>query len=159
VAADSGCAPVCFFNAVDPERLHSLLAMKGIRSTFRSLVCLTSTILIFIGSACSPSNEGNHEMNRVEIEAKLNGVLQQMVSRCADPKDREALRAAEVFHNLQGLSMDIVGFSVPINSGSNRAHISFTSDHFQRTRQETLAAEGLEDLQTAKANSRKGPNG
>src|SRR5262249_20069766 len=26
VAADSGCAPICFFSAVDPERLHSSLS-------------------------------------------------------------------------------------------------------------------------------------
>ena len=26
VPADSGCAAVCFFNAVDPQRLHSLFA-------------------------------------------------------------------------------------------------------------------------------------
>ena len=98
-------------------------------------------------------------MDRADIESKLNGVLQQMVSRCTDPKDREALRAAEVFRKLQGLSMNVVGFSGPINSGSNRAHISFTIDHFQRTRVDSLATEGLEDLQTAKSSSRKGPNG
>jgi hypothetical protein len=116
-------------------------------------------VLMFIASGCSPTSEGRHEMSRSEIETKLNGVLQQMVSRCADPQDREALRNGEIFHNLQGLSMDIVGISVPINSGSNHAHISFTADHFRKTPADVLATEGLQDLQTAKANSRKGSNG
>ena len=129
--------------------------MNRTRTSFWKPACLAGILLACIGNGCSRSNQ----MNRAEIESKLNGVLQHMVSHCADQHDQEALRAAEVFHKLQGLSMDIVGISVPMNSGSNHAHISFTIDHFQKTPVETLAAEGLEDLQAAKANSRKGPNG
>lgn len=96
-------------------------------------------------------------MNRADIESKLNLVLQQMVSRCDDATDKQALRAAKLFQKLQNL--DVVGFSVPINSGSNHVHVSFTLDHFQQTPLDVLAAEGLEDFQTAKASSRGGPNG
>ena len=113
---------------------------------------------MFVGSACSRNNDAKHEVKQGELESKLKGVLQQMITS-ADAKDQDALRAAQLFKNLQGLPMDIVGFSVPISGGSNRAHISFTIDHFQRTPPGTLAAEGLEDLKTAKANSGKGPNG
>ena len=96
-------------------------------------------------------------MNPTELEAKLNGVLQQMVSSCEDPKDQAALKSAELFHRIQGLPMEVVGFSVPINAGANRAKISFTLDHFSRTSVKVLAAEGNEDFQTAKSSGQKGP--
>jgi hypothetical protein len=133
--------------------------MKHVRTLFRSFLCQTSTILMIVGSGCSHSSDMKNEMSRAEIESKLNGVLHQMVSRCAEPEAREALQGAEIFRKLQGLSMDIVGFSVPINSGSNHAHISFTLDHFQRTPLDTLAIEGLKDFHTATTFSRKKPNG
>src|SRR3982751_1364300 len=110
--------------------------MSRIHISFWKPACLAGILLACIGNGCSR----RHQMNQAEIESKLNGVLQQMVSRCADPHDQEALRAAQVFHKLQGLSMDIVGISVPVSSGSNHAHISFTSDHFQKSPVETLAA-------------------
>jgi hypothetical protein len=96
-------------------------------------------------------------MNEAQATAKLKTVLQQMVSHCKNPDDQSALKSAELFHNIQGLPMDIVGFSVPINSGSNRAYISFTLDHFSRKSPEDLASEGLNDFQTAKSASQKGP--
>lgn len=96
-------------------------------------------------------------MNRTEIEAKLNTVLKQMVSRCETPEDKSALKSAELFQNIGGLPIEIVGFSVPISAGTNRAHISFTLEHFRRTAPAVLAAQGLDDWRTAKAISRKPP--
>jgi len=132
--------------------------MKHLGNPLWNFVYQTTTALMLIASGCSRNNEGSREMSRSEIEAKLNGVLHQMVVRSANEKDREALRNAEIFHDLQGLSMDIVGISVALNSGSNRAHVSYTIDHFRQTRVDVLAAEGLEDMQTAKAHSLQRPD-
>ncbi len=96
-------------------------------------------------------------MCETEVAAKLKAVLQQMVSHCKNPNDESALKSAELFHNIQGLSMDLVGFSVPINSGTNHIHISFTLDHFSRKSTEALASDGYNDFQTAQSVSRKSP--
>ena len=72
-------------------------------------------------------------MTREEMQAKLNKVLAQMIAQCDDPQDRASLKEAKLFHNIEGLDMDIVVVAVPINSGSNRVHVAFTTDHFRKT--------------------------
>lgn len=106
-------------------------------------------------SGCSSSNNGKQERELTELESKLNDVLQRMISQCEDPEDEEILKNAKLFQNLEGLSMEVVGFSVPIESGSNRAFLSFTLDYFQSTPSDVLATEGLEDLQMAKEEASK----
>ena len=96
-------------------------------------------------------------MPRTEIEAKLNGVLQRMVSQCEDQREIEQLKAAQIFHNMKGMPMESVGVSVPI--GTNRVHVSFTLEHFRKATLEVLATETLEDLRHAKATNSEGPNG
>jgi hypothetical protein len=96
-------------------------------------------------------------MTRIEIETKLNGVLQKMLSQCEDQREIEQLRAAQIFRNVKDMPMEMVGISVPI--GTNRVHVSFTLDYFRETTLEVLAAEGLEDLHRAKATDPKGPKG
>lgn len=128
-----------------------MLSMRPVRKPVKALICLLSLVWMVAESGCSAGNNGKHERELTEIESKLNDVLQRMISQCEDPKDEETLKDAELFQNLEGLSMEVVGFSVPLNSGSNRAHISFALDYFRLTPADVLAAQGLEDFQMAKA--------
>jgi hypothetical protein len=89
-------------------------------------------------------------MTREEMQAKLNKVLDQMVAQCDNPQDRASLKQAKLFHNLQGLDMDIVVLAVPINTGTNRVLVAFPTDHFRKTAVSALATEGLENLKNAK---------
>ena len=114
---------------------------------------------MFVFGACGRRGNKGGEMNRAELQAKLNVVLEQMVGRCENPQDKADLKSAEPFYKIQGLAADIIGFSVPINPGTNRAHITFTLEHFLRTAPEVLAAEALEDLKTARETKRKGSRG
>lgn len=132
-----------------------MLPIKRIRKPVKALICLLSLVWIVVESGCSAGNNEKQERELTELESKLNDVLQRMISQCEDPKDKETLNAAQLFQNLEGLSMDVVGFSVPLNSGSRRAHISFTLDYFQSTLPDVLATEGLEDLHMAKEEASK----
>lgn len=96
-------------------------------------------------------------MTPTEIEGKLNAVLERMVSQCEDQREIEQLKAAQIFHNLKGMPTEIVGLSVPI--GTNRIHVSFTLEYFQKTTPEVLATEALKNLHLAEATRSKGPNG
>jgi hypothetical protein len=119
-------------------------------------IFLASLCLVAV-EGCSPSEKRKEAMTQTEIEAKLNGVLQRMVSQCKDQQEIEQLKTAQIFHNVKGLPMDIVGLSVP--TGTNKTHISFTLEHFAKTPPEVLATEAIEDLHLAKAIKPKVPNG
>jgi hypothetical protein len=57
VAADSGCAPVCFFKALDPERLHSLLGVNAIKSMVKCvhpLLLISAALFILLTLALPP---------------------------------------------------------------------------------------------------------
>jgi hypothetical protein len=118
-------------------------------------IILASLCLVAV-AGCSRSEKSQQEMTRKELEAKLNGVLQRMVRQCEDQREIEQLNAAHIFHNLEGLQMDIVGFSV--QNGTNKIFVTFTMEHFQKTMVRVLATEGLGNLHRAKAIDWKSPN-
>jgi hypothetical protein len=122
--------------------------MKSVSTISLRWIILASLCLL-AAAGCSRSEKSGEEIPRTEIEAKLNGVLNRMVSRCEDQQEIEQLKAAQLFHNLKGMPMDIVGFSVPI--GTNHVFVSFTLEHFRKTTLDVLASEALENLHLAKA--------
>lgn len=132
---------VCIRTSLAPGRSGRALAMFKTTS-FRFGRVMLLVMLAVVG--CSRS------MTREEIQAKLNKVLAQMIAQCDNPQDRASLKEAKLFHNLQGLDMDIVGLGVPINSGSNTLRVAFPTDHFRKATVSALATEGLENLRNAR---------
>jgi hypothetical protein len=101
----------------------------------------------------------SRSMTHEEMQAKLNKVMARMVAQYGNSQDRENLKAAKLFHNLNGLDMEIVGLAVPISSGSNKVFVAFPAEHFRRAAVSALATEGLQDLRNARQQGNGGGNG
>ena len=116
--------------------------------------CLVIAGLLASLVGCSPSDSPRHQMTHKEIEVRLNAVLQGMMEICRDVAIKRSLESAQIFRGLQGLPAEIAGISIPIDAGTNQAHVSFTLDHLQKTPLEKLVAEALEDYETARSTAK-----
>jgi hypothetical protein len=130
--------------------------MKYLSNIPQRWIFLAGLCLIAL-QGCSRSEKSQQEMSRTEIQAKLNGVLQRMLSQCKDQTEIEQLKAAHLFDGIQGLDMDVVGIRVP--NGTNTIHVSFTMEHFRKNTPDVLATEALNNLHRAKDFKWKSPNG
>lgn len=113
------------------------------------LLAICFAALLGLGAATGCSREKTQVADG-ELKKKLDTVMQQMLARAKDMDDQASLKAAEPFHKIQGAPMELIGFSIPLKPGTNLVHVTFTISHFRKTPAETLAAEGLEDMQLAK---------
>lgn len=121
---------------------------------------LLAILCLMTDAGCSRSDKSAGGMPQKEMEIKLNEILDRMVHQCKDQQEIEQLKAAQIFHDLNGMPMELAGISVPI--GSNYIHVTFTLEHFRKNNVDVLATEALEDLHLAKAtkaNGPKNPNG
>ena len=81
--------------------------------------------------------------------SKMQDVVRRAISLAKDPSARAALESGEIFLRINGLSMEVVGVSVPINASRNRVWLSFAGDYFRGRSVDVLAHELLEDLSRA----------
>lgn len=77
-------------------------------------------------------------------------VVQDAIRAAKDPQDRAAFQSGEIFVNLEGLDISLVGVSVPLDNEGRRAHLSFTADYFEAKPPEALAQDALKDLARAR---------
>ena len=78
--------------------------------------------------------------------SKMQDVVRRAIALTKDASARVALESGEIFLRINGLEMEVVGVSVPIDASRNRVWLSFAGDYFRSRSVEVLAHDLLEDL-------------
>ena len=115
----------------------------------RRVGVLSTLLLLLVLGGCSKQDSSGASNSTQKARAKLDRVFPFMIRLSQDEAEASRLRLAEPFVTIKGLDMPIAGFSVPIGTNGNRAHVSFTIDHLLKTEAEVLAKEALDDLRMA----------
>ena len=84
-------------------------------------------------------------------EMKMRLVVHEAIRQAQDPDDKAAFEAGQVFVNIEGLDMPVVGVTLPVGNTGKRVHVSFTEEYFHATPVTILAKDALRDFARAKA--------
>jgi hypothetical protein len=122
--------------------------------TLMRLALLPMTCVVALAGCNRAAEKGQSPLGgtateKAQMEAKMHLVVQEAMAQAKDPADKAAFEAGEIFTNIQGLEMSLVGISLRLDSGK-RVRVSFANDHFKATPVTQLAQEALEDFRRAK---------
>ena len=114
----------------------------------KATTLIAVSALLLCGCKLSHKKTAPHDADA--YRAKMELVVQDAIRAATDPQDKAAFQSGEIFANLKGLDLSLVGVSVPLDNEGRRAHLSYTPDYFEAKPPETLAQDALNDLARAR---------